>query len=248
MHCPQKTTYIIRRGDTLYRLAYVFKTTEEKILELNPGLDPRSLQVGRMLEICPNTASMTPAKQAANSGATTRQAQLHDTFRSLWEQHIMYTHMVINAVVDPAPDDAAVTARLLRNPKDFAKVYRQYFGDAAGAEIDRLITEHLTVGKGWIAATAAGEPAQAGALNTKWYQNAGQWAAYLAKISPSISEPAMRKMLYDHLDVIKEQVATRMAKDYQANVAAYDKSEIAALEMADMMSAALIRQFSALFR
>lgn len=250
MDCPRKTMVTIKRGDTLYRLAYTFKTTEEKILEMNPGLDAQYLQVGRIIQICPNTASMTPATLAAHPGTvmTAGRMELHDMFRELWEQHTMYTRMVINAVVDPEADDMAVTARLLRNPKDFAEVYRKYYGDTAAAEIDRLITEHLGVGKQLIAATVAGETEKAAALNAKWYQNADDWAAYLAKLSPNIHEAAMRKMLRSHLDLVLEQVAARIAKNYPANVEAYDRGEREVLEMADMMSNAILRQFPGRFK
>lgn len=248
MNCPQRTAYTIRRGDTLYRLAYTFKTTEEKILEMNPGLDPHNLQVGRIIDICPNTASMTPASHSAVTGMTAAQMELHDKFRELWEQHVMYTRMVINAVVDPEPDDDAVTARLLRNPKDFAEVYRRYYGDMAASEIDRLITEHLSVGKQLIAATASGNTEKANMLNTQWYQNADDWSAYLAKLSPNMNEAAMRKMLHTHLDIVKEQVSYRIAKNYPANVAVYDKGDQEALVMADMMSNAIIRQYPGRFK
>ncbi len=52
---PGSTVYTIRSGDTLYRLAQIYGTTVNAILALNPGLDPNSLQVGRMICI-PGTA------------------------------------------------------------------------------------------------------------------------------------------------------------------------------------------------
>ena len=45
--------YTIRPYDTLWMLAQIFNTTVESIMQLNPGLDPRSLQVGRVITIRP---------------------------------------------------------------------------------------------------------------------------------------------------------------------------------------------------
>lgn len=54
--CPQGSfTYTIQRGDTLFALAQGAGTTPQAILDLNPGLDPNSLQVGRIICI-PGTA------------------------------------------------------------------------------------------------------------------------------------------------------------------------------------------------
>ena len=45
--------YTVRPYDTLWMLAQVFNTTVESIMELNPGVDPRNLQVGRVITIRP---------------------------------------------------------------------------------------------------------------------------------------------------------------------------------------------------
>lgn len=48
--CPPGTqSYTIRPGNTILALARQFGTTVEAILRLNPGLDPNSLQVGRII-------------------------------------------------------------------------------------------------------------------------------------------------------------------------------------------------------
>ena len=47
--CPGGTLYTIRAGDTLFALAQRFNTTVQAIINANPGIDPNSLQVGRMI-------------------------------------------------------------------------------------------------------------------------------------------------------------------------------------------------------
>ena len=45
--------YTIRPYDTLWMLAQVFNTTVDSIMQLNPGIDPRNLQVGQVITIMP---------------------------------------------------------------------------------------------------------------------------------------------------------------------------------------------------
>ena len=59
--CPLGSSpYIIRTGDTLFRLASRYGTTVEAIIAINPGLDPNSLQVGRIICI-PTIAPPVPS-------------------------------------------------------------------------------------------------------------------------------------------------------------------------------------------
>lgn len=51
---PQRPTYTIQAGDTLQSVALGQGTTVERLLELNPQIDPTSLQVGQRI-IVPTT-------------------------------------------------------------------------------------------------------------------------------------------------------------------------------------------------
>ena len=45
------SAYSVRRGDTLGTIADRFGTTVDRLLELNPGIDPRALRVGQPLRV-----------------------------------------------------------------------------------------------------------------------------------------------------------------------------------------------------
>ncbi|AZO96476.1 LysM domain-containing protein [Halocella sp. SP3-1] len=48
--CPEDTIpYIIKAGDTLYQLAQEYDTTVDAILQINPELEPRNLQIGEKI-------------------------------------------------------------------------------------------------------------------------------------------------------------------------------------------------------
>ena len=45
--------YTIRPYDTIWMLAQVFNTTVDSIMDLNPGIEPRNLQIGQVITIAP---------------------------------------------------------------------------------------------------------------------------------------------------------------------------------------------------
>ncbi|MCD5406317.1 MAG: LysM peptidoglycan-binding domain-containing protein [Desulfotomaculum sp.] len=58
-HCPPGTfAYTIKCGDTFWLLAKRFNTTADAIIAVNPGVDPRNLQIGQI--VCIPKPSMPP--------------------------------------------------------------------------------------------------------------------------------------------------------------------------------------------
>lgn len=45
--------------------------------------------------------------------------KLNQNLRALWEQHVYWTRLTVNSIVDRLPDEQVTTARLLRNAADF---------------------------------------------------------------------------------------------------------------------------------
>lgn len=95
--CSGGSYYTIRAGDTLYSLARRYNTTVEAIMRANPGLDPMSLQVGRIICIpVPPTPGHCP-------GGFQYQIVAGDTFYSLARRFntTVEALMAANPGVDP---------------------------------------------------------------------------------------------------------------------------------------------------
>lgn len=58
-----------------------------------------------------------PIRECVNAA----RMDLIQEFRKLWEQHDAWTRMTLVSIINGLPDEALVTARLLRNPKDLKK-------------------------------------------------------------------------------------------------------------------------------
>jgi LysM repeat protein len=60
-NCPCGSfAYVIKSGDTLYKLAITYNTTVEAIMKVNPGLNPNNLRVGQ--RICIPKSTPVPPK------------------------------------------------------------------------------------------------------------------------------------------------------------------------------------------
>ena len=173
---------------------------------------------------------------------------LSNRTRTLWEQHVFWTRMFINSAVFHSPDLDFVTERLLRNPRDFQVLLEPLYGRQAAAGFATLLTEHLSIAAELVQAAIAGNSAAVADAERRWYQNADQIAAFLAHINPFWSEQEWQRMLHEHLALTEEEAVKVITGDHAASTALLDRIEAQALEMADMMTEGIVKQFPRQFR
>lgn len=177
------------------------------------------------------------------------QAEIHlrNHQRLLWEQHIAWTRMTIQSIIFNLPDVDVVTARLLQNAPDMGNSLKHYYGEHVAARYSNLIKDHLAVAAELVKAAKAGNQKAAAAIERKWYANGDEITNLLSRINPYISKEAFRKMFSEHLALTKSEAVAILSKDYKRSVELYDRIEQEALEMADSISDAIMKQFPQLF-
>ncbi|MBD7967198.1 acetylglutamate kinase [Paenibacillus sp. Sa2BVA9] len=178
---------------------------------------------------------------------TSSSVELNRKLRALWEQHVYWTRLTVNSIVDGLPDVNATTERLLRNPDDFAEVLASVYGIAIANEFARLLREHLTIAAELVGDLKSGNSEAAADAQRRWYANADSIADFLGRINPYWSQMEWQHMMYEHLGLLSDEVSTRIAKDYVKNVALNDQIETQALGMADMMTSGIVQQFPSNF-
>lgn len=155
--------------------------------------------------------------------------------------------MAIISLVFNLPDIEFVLTRLLRNATDMGELLRPYYGDAVADEYSRLVKEHLTTAAELVKAVLAGNTEQAMKLEKDWYRNADDLAVFLNKISPYIDLEGIRKMLYDHLTLTKMEVICMIDRNFELDIEVFDRIELEALAMADMISEGVFKMFPSVF-
>lgn len=233
--------YTIKPGDTLYNLAMQYGTTVQDIIGTNLELNPYNLRIGQQIYIYPNY------NQNSNYWISSNEVKLLKQMNIVWEQHIMWTRMLLISIAENLKDLEATQTRLLENPKDIADVFRTYYGNNVANEIQRLLTEHLVIGKDLIVALKNKNQEQANSLSLKWYQNADSMAEAFSSINPFYPKEEIRRMLYEHLRLTTEEVNARLKGNYPADIKAYDMVQEEILRMSQFFVNGIVSQFSNLF-
>lgn len=165
----------------------------------------------------------------------------------VWEQHIMWTRMLLISIAENLGDLDATRARLLENPKDIASIFRRYYGSAFADKIEKLLTEHLVIGEKLIVALKNNNKRLTADLDAKWHKNADELSDAFSSVNPFYSKDALQKMFYEHLRLTSEEVAARLRKDYRADIRAFDNVQQEILDMSEYFVNGIVRQFPNLF-
>jgi len=179
-----------------------------------------------------------------NSSNCKNQINLFNTFRKLWQQHIMWTRSFIISTASNLGDLRFVTDRLLANPNDFADALNKFYGAEKAKKFEELLREHLLIAAKLVNAAKAGDAKSAAANRIKWYENADAIADFLSSINPFWDKKEWQKMLYDHLKMTEAEATHRLTSQYALDIKDYDEIENQALKMADYMVQGIIRQFN----
>jgi hypothetical protein len=195
------------------------------------------------------TSTAAASGRAATTGDPGRGAKIskhafHDGMRQLWEQHVTWTRLFIVSFVADLPDLQATTDRLLQNQVDIGDAVKPFYGDAAGDQLTKLLTDHILTAADVLAAAKAGDTAAFQQASDAWYANARQIAKFLHAANPKNWPLAdLRMMMKDHLDLTLKEASDQLAGDYASSVADFDAVETEILGMADTLSSGIIDQF-----
>lgn len=188
------------------------------------------------------TASNRPA--AAHPSSAAKATTFAAAMDKLWEDHIVWTRMVIVDFAANLPDLKVAEARLLRNQADIGDAIKPYYGEAAGNKLTQLLRTHILEAVPVLVAAKAGDKPKLDAALKAWYANGHQIAVFLSKANPdNWSLPMMDSMMKQHLQLTTAEAVARLEGHWSADVAAYDRVHREILEMADMLSSGIVAQF-----
>jgi hypothetical protein len=185
---------------------------------------------------------------AAQPSATTKAATFSAAMDKLWQEHIVWTRLVIVSFAANLPDLKAAEARLLRNQADIGNAIKPYYGSAAGTKLTQLLRTHILEAVPVLVAAKAGDKAKLNAALKAWYANAHQIAAFLTRANPN-NWPlsATTKMMNTHLKLTTNEAVAHLKGQWRADIAAYDQVRAEILMMAHTLANGIVEQFPSKF-
>jgi hypothetical protein len=199
------------------------------------------LMAGGLAVIFPIRAAEAKAKVDAQT--------FHDAMRKLWEDHIIWTRLVIVSLANDLPDSSPTVQRLLQNQDDIGDAIKPFYGDAAGEQLSALLRDHILIAAEIIQDAKAGDTTAMNDAIARWYDNADDIAVFLNSANPKAWPLDMMKdMMREHLDLTLQEAVAYLHGDHTASIAAYDQIHLQILDMADMLSAGIIKQSPSKFK
>lgn len=156
--------------------------------------------------------------------------------------------MAIISIIFNLPDVNVTITRLLQNAPDMGNSLKPFYGQNAATKYSNLIKDHLVIAADLVKAAKAIDQNAAAIAEKKWYANGDEIVEFLSSINPYIPKEEFRKMFYEHLALTKSEAVSMLQKDFQSSVHFYDKIEKEALEMADMLTEGIVKQFPQIFQ
>lgn len=179
--------------------------------------------------------------------AVAHKAAFKADMRKLWEDHIIWTRMVIVGIVAGSPDTNAALTRLLDNQTDIGNAVKPFFGDAAGTKLTGLLRQHIVIAGQLLTAAKTGDNAAFATAKTAWYANAHDIAVFLAAANTAWPLAELDSAMKMHLDQTLAEAVARLGGDWTGDVAAYDAVHVHILHMADILSDGIIAKFPSAF-
>jgi hypothetical protein len=180
---------------------------------------------------------------------TAKALAFHDAMRALWESHGTWTERAIVDFVGGLPDTQFAIKRLLRNQTDIGNAVKPFYGRKAGNRLTALLKGHINAAVAVLEAAKSGDSVATAKAKAAFYANGNRIARFLHAANPHHwSLHAMKRMMRIHLNQVVGLAVDQLQGRYSAAVRLYDVYIGHILDMADMLSTGIIRQFPARFR
>lgn len=184
----------------------------------------------------------TRVGDARNHAATTE--SLHDTLRTLWDDHVFWTRMYIVESVADLPTKDATAQRLLQNQADMGKAFAAYYGEDTGAQLTKLLQDHILGAVAVLDAAKAGDQAALETANAAWYANGDDIAVFLNSLNPdNWPLDTLKSAMKMHLDQTLAEATAQLTGDYPASIADFDEARAHMIMVADILSQGIEAQF-----
>jgi hypothetical protein len=170
--------------------------------------------------------------------------ELRVAMRKLWVSNAIWMReYIVNTIEGDLSLDAA-SKRLAKSQDDIGHAFAPFYGAEAGSKITTLLRQHTSLVKEMIEASMAKNTEQLAEADKRWRANADSITTVLSTVNPTNWPMAtIQPVLVAGMNLTIAETNARLKKDYDADVETFDTILAKSLNLADMLSDGIIKQF-----
>jgi len=170
--------------------------------------------------------------------------ELRVGMRKLWVSNAIWMReYIVNTIGGDMSLDAA-SKRLAKSQDDIGRAFAPFYGAETGTKVTTLLRQHTSLVKEMIEASMAKNTAKLTEADKRWRANADSITTLLSTVNPTNWPMAtIQPVLVGGMNLTIAETNARLKKDYDTDVQTFDTILAQSLNLADMLSAGLIKQF-----
>lgn len=167
-------------------------------------------------------------------------SNLMDEMRLAWLNHIFWGRMYLVSAVADAKDQQALEEQSAGTADEIADVFTKFLPIHVARQLRSLLMEHEELTGEIIRALHSGNTENLDALVKDWYANANQIADLLGNQNPYFAGRETRKLLLNHLDLLREEIEHQINGEYTQSIDTFRDLENETLELAEHLARGLL--------
>lgn len=176
---------------------------------------------------------------------------LRNLIRQLLNDQNLWIRFLIISKVSKLGDVEVVTNRLFENAIDFGNLFRIYYGDTIGKEIENILRTYFSSVIALIDAyviTTFGTPSNTdytliNQVNDQLCATADQFSKLLHDINPNWDQQTFHNIFMNNIDMLNDEIYRRRTNQFYEDVTLYDNIEYYFLMTADILWNGFLKQF-----
>ena len=164
--------------------------------------------------------------------------------RKLWVSNAIWMReYIVNTIEGDLSLDAA-SKRLAKSQDDIGRAFAPFYGAETGSKVTTLLRQHTSLVKEMIEASMAKNTAKLTEADKRWRANADSITTLLSTVNPTNWPMAtIQPVLAGGMNLTIAETNARLKRDYNKDVETFDNILATSLNLADMLSDGIIKQF-----
>lgn len=170
--------------------------------------------------------------------------ELRVAMRKLWVSNAIWMREYIVNTIEADQSLDAASKRLAKSQDDIGRAFAPFYGAETGSKVTTLLRQHTSLVKEMIEASMAKDSAKLKEADKRWRANADSITTLLSTVNPTNWPMAtIQPVLAGGMNLTITETNARLKRDYNADVEAFDTILAQSLNLADMLSGGIIKQF-----